>query len=128
MLATKQVVRVEESQVHSRQTNLRVRQQPKEMSLGDRIVIFSAVAISAVSVWFIASVGARIDGLNYSIDNLQSQVQKDAANNASLNAQVDQLSQPSRILSIALGSLHMQYKSPVQVGAPSASPSNPSQH
>lgn len=121
MLATKQTVRVEETQIPSRQPNSRVKARPREMSLRDRIVISAAVAVAAGAVWFLASVGARIDRLNYSIDNLQNQVQQSTAENASLNAQVDQLSQPSRILSIALNKLHLQYKNPIQVGSQSVS-------
>lgn len=119
MLATKQMVRVEEGQVQSRQVNPRVKSRAKEMSLRDRLVIYAAVAVSTVALWYVASAGAKIDQLNYNIDNLQGQVQQAVADNASLTAQVDKLSQPSRILNIALGSLHMQYKNPIQVGSSS---------
>ena len=50
---------------------------------------------------------------------LQTQIQTLSANNASLTAQVDALERPSRILGIAMNELHMQYQTPVQVGAAS---------
>lgn len=115
MLATKQAVRVEE--VHSYvQPSVRGQQrQRNEISLRDRVLISAAILVSAAAVWSIATVGATIDSVNYSVDHLQIAVQKAAAENASLTAQVDQLSQPARILGIAQGKLHMQYKDPVQV-------------
>ncbi|QSO49463.1 hypothetical protein [Alicyclobacillus mengziensis] len=62
-----------------------------------------ACVIAGVAVfWFIATMGARIDAANYKIDNLQSQIQSQTAENASLTAKVDQLKEPSRLLQQAL--------------------------
>lgn len=121
MLAMKQAVRLEETQSYA-QPGIRGQQRRREeMSLHDRVSISAAILVSAIAVWSIATVGAKIDAVNYSVDHLQVAVQKAAAENASLTAQVDQLSQPSRILAIA-GKLGMQYKNPVQVAAQTSQP------
>lgn len=67
--------------------------------------------------WGVANTGAKIDSLNYKIDQLQTNVHTASADNASLTLKVDQLQQPDRILSIAMGQLHMQWASPVHIRA-----------
>jgi cell division protein FtsL len=117
MLATKARIQVEETQSHAQQNRVKKNMHRKDMPLADRVAISAAIVISTVAVWLVASAGARIDRLNYSIDSLNTQLQRSAAQNAALTAQVDQLSQPARILAIALDKLHMQYKDPLQVGS-----------
>ena len=115
MLATKQAYRPEPRETYASEVYPRSQSDSKSWSIRDRVSVFTAIAISAASFWMLAMGGAQIDRMNYNIDTLQSQVQKASAENASLTAQVDELSQPARILNIALNKLHMQYKNPVSL-------------
>ncbi|RIV28208.1 hypothetical protein D2Q93_03015 [Alicyclobacillaceae bacterium I2511] len=88
----------------------------------NRLSMAGCIMGSAAVLWFLAMQNARIDATNYQIDRLQSQVRHQVAENASLSTTVDELKQPSRILAIALGKLHMKYTTPVQVPISSQQP------
>lgn len=65
--------------------------------------VFGTLAVLAFSsAWFVASKGAEIDSLNYQNVDMQMKIQTYAADNASLTAERNQLSTPSRILNAAL--------------------------
>ncbi|QSO53882.1 hypothetical protein JZ785_08810 [Alicyclobacillus curvatus] len=66
------------------------------------VSMWACIIAGVAAFWFIATMGARIDAANYKIDNLQSQIQSQAALNASLTAKVDQLKEPSLLLQKAL--------------------------
>ncbi len=123
MLATKHTAadtqRLNHVEQHHESQRL-TKSRQKQWSFADKVTILGGIVVCTAAVWFLGSVGARIDSMNYSIDSLQSQVQQSAAENASLTAQADSLQQPARILGIALGKLHMQYKPPVQIGSTAA--------
>ncbi len=114
MLAAKQTT-VRETQTRSRQHNQQQTKAHTRSALRDRLSLGLCLVTCVGVGWFIASTGAQIDKLSYSVDNMQTQIQKVQGENASLMSQVDELLQPSRILGIALGRLHMQYADPVQV-------------
>lgn len=94
----------------------------RHWSWPNRLTMAGCILGSAMALWFLAMQNARVDATNYQIDRLQSQVQQQIAENASLSTTVDELKQPSRILAIALGKLHMKYTTPVQVPATSQKP------
>jgi cell division protein FtsL len=94
-------------------------QRPKHVFWQRASIVGCILTCSAV-FWMIANNGAKIDSMNYSIDKMQSQIQKASAENASLTSQVDNLQRPERILGIATGPLHMQYASPVHIQASSS--------
>jgi cell division protein FtsL len=114
MLAVKQTT-VRETQTRSTQHTQAQTRARTRSSLRDRLSLGVCLVTCVGAGWFIASTGARIDKLSYSVDSMQTQIQKTQAENASLTSKVDELMRPSRILGIALGRLHMQYADPVQI-------------
>jgi cell division protein FtsL len=92
--------------------------RPRQQSvLWHRISTLGCITACCAIFWFVANTGAKIDNLNYKIDQLQTSVHTASADNASLSLKVDQLQQPDRILGIAMGQLHMQWASPVHIQA-----------
>ena len=81
----------------------------------NRLSMVLCVAIALGALWVVCAKGALIYSLSYGNVRLQTQIQKVAADNATLTAQVDELERPSRILDIALGKLHMSYANPVRI-------------
>ncbi|MCL6515371.1 cell division protein FtsL [Alicyclobacillus sp.] len=81
----------------------------------DKISTLGCIALSAAVIWWVASQGAAVRQMSNRIDRLQTQIQRATAENASLSAQVDELSKPDRILGIAINQLHMRHASPVQI-------------
>jgi cell division protein FtsL len=92
----------------------------RQYSITNRISMLLCIGICAGIAWFIATTSAKINALNYDVYRLQTQIQKAAATNADLMAQVDKLSQPARIMEIAKNRLHMTYANPVQIGSSSS--------
>lgn len=125
MLAEKQIYKaqsytstVPRSPSHSEQ---RVQSAERnQYSIANRISMLCCIVVCAGIAWLVATTSAKINALNYDVYRLQTQIQKAAATNADLTAQVDKLSQPARILEIAKNRLHMTYANPVQIGAGSA--------
>ena len=101
----------ERVQIHSTRATAR---QSEE--LFNRVSMVACLAIAIGAIWFVCVQGAQIYNMSYGNVKLQSQMQKLAANNASLTAQVDELERPSRILDIAMNKYHMQYANPVRIG------------
>lgn len=75
------------------------------------VSLWGCILLGGALFWWIAGQGAKIDAANYQIDHLQTAIQQQQAENASLTTQVDSLLQPSRILSIAT-QLGAHYASP----------------
>jgi cell division protein FtsB len=83
------------------------------------VITVLAILLAASSVWFLTNRDAKIHSLDYSIDQLQGQVQQMNAANAWMSAQVDEMQEPTHILNIAVGQLHMQFAAPVHISADS---------
>lgn len=81
----------------------------------NKLSMVLCVAVALGALWFVCAKGALIYSLSYGNVRLQTQIQKMAADNATLTAQVDELERPSRILDIALNKLHMYYANPVRI-------------
>jgi cell division protein FtsL len=89
------------------------------VSVWNRVSAFACIGTCTAVLWFMASTGARINAVNDRIDQAQLQIQTVTANNASLTATVDKLTQPTRILSYATNQLHMKYANPITIVASS---------
>jgi cell division protein FtsL len=81
----------------------------------NKLSMVLCVAVALGAMWVVCTKGALIYSLSYGNVKLQTQIQKMAADNATLTAQVDELERPSRILNVALGKLHMHYANPVRI-------------
>ncbi len=80
-----------------------------------RLSMVGCILVAFGALWFVCTKGAEVYSVSYENVKLQTQIQRLAANNASLTAQVDELERPARILTIALNKLHMQYAEPVRI-------------
>jgi cell division protein FtsL len=87
----------------------------RRVPLQDSIVSLACIAIPFAVVWLLTGQDVKIHRMTYAIDQLQGQVQQTGISNADLSAEVDELTQPARILNIAVGELHMQFASPLQI-------------
>lgn len=87
----------------------------QKVPLHDSVVTLVCIAIPFALVWLLTAQDAKIHRMTYAIDQLQGQVQQTGISNADLSANVDKLTEPARILHIALGELHMQFASPLQI-------------
>ncbi|MBX5435594.1 MAG: septum formation inhibitor [Alicyclobacillaceae bacterium] len=87
----------------------------------NRVSAVLCIAFGTAVMWAVAGQAAAVERINDHIGQLRSEIAKTEAVNASLTAQVDQLTRPSRILGIAMGRLHMRYANPVQIPAGSSS-------
>ncbi|KPV45313.1 hypothetical protein [Alicyclobacillus ferrooxydans] len=115
------VARVTTSQafpIESPSIDTRVRTAPAPVRKFNMASMWFCIGVAVAAFWFIASFGAKIDATNYQIDNLQTQIKAQTAENASLTASVARLKEPSRILSIALGAGE-KYANPVTITATS---------
>lgn len=88
-----------------------------EVSLWDRATAFGCIGIATAILWVIAGVGGKISSTNNQIYQLQMTMQSVSATNATLTAQVDNLTRPTRILNVALNQLHMHYANPIVIPA-----------
>lgn len=96
----------------------RVRTAPAPVRKFNMASMWLCIGVVVAAFWFVASFGAKIDSANYQIDNLQSQIKAQTAENASLTAKVARLQEPSRILGIALGAGE-KYANPVTISTTS---------
>ncbi|MCL6637742.1 MAG: cell division protein FtsL [Alicyclobacillus sp.] len=94
--------------------------RPQAFSWWDWISTCGCLLVSLLVLWHVASTSAQIATLNTQVDQLQQQIRQVSADNASLTAQVDTLSKPSRILQIAVNKLHMKYTAPLEIATGSA--------
>lgn len=117
-LANESVARVTTSQAYPLETGRRAESQVEKAPVRkfNMISMWASVAVAVAAFWYIAGFGARIDSTNYQIDRLQSQIKVQTAENASLNAKVNTLKQPSRILQFALNHGY-GYANPVTISA-----------
>lgn len=104
-LANESVARELRTTVVPRETrsyDARVQRQAKaKVGRLNLISMWSCILFCGAVFWFIAGQGAKIDAVNYQIDNLTTQIQQKSAENASLTTKVDALMQPARILDFA---------------------------
>lgn len=115
MLAMKSNAESYRVQTEERYVSRSRRVDEKKSERLNKVSMVLCVAIALSALWFVCAKGALIYSMSYGNVKLQTQIQKMAADNASLTAQVDELERPSRILNIALGKLHMQYANPVRI-------------
>lgn len=122
MAAVQEQIRMSQmdsTRAEAQQGSRDVRQERAGRSAASRVFngisLFTCCVASFVSVWLVATKGADLYKLSYANTNLQSQIKQQSAENATLNADVDQLKQPSRILKVAMNELHMQYKKPLLI-------------
>lgn len=94
----------------------RVRQEAVSL-VKERLLLLSALVFVTVIVMVIITRFASIMVNNYELQNLQASINAQNSRNASLQAQVDQLSSPTRILGFAQGVLNMKPAAPIEVGA-----------
>jgi|GEM_PF-6428489 len=94
------------------------RQQTRTKSFFDKVSMFGCIAVTVAAFWFLAGNSAKVDAMNQSLAKMQSTISQVSAENAALQTKVDELRRPSRILSIALGQLHMKYATPVNINTP----------
>lgn len=104
-LANESVARELRTTVVPRETrsyDARVQRQAKaKVGRLNLISMWACILFCGAVFWFIAGQGAKIDAVNYQIDNLTTQIQQKSAENASLTTKVDALMQPARILDFA---------------------------
>ncbi|MBX6352177.1 MAG: septum formation initiator family protein [Thermoflavifilum sp.] len=81
----------------------------------DKLTVGVSFAVCVAVLWFLAAQAAAMWRLNDQVSQLQRQIRTAQAQNVQLTTQVDQLSQPSRILDIALNKLHMRYAQPISI-------------
>jgi cell division protein FtsL len=91
------------------------------LSRWDKVSIALSFALCTGMLWFLGAQAAAVLRLNDEIASLQQQIRTVQADNAALAEKVDELSQPSRILDIALNKLHMRYAQPIAIPASNAS-------
>jgi len=118
MLAVKESVDYASSRVAQpidRRRAAPVVERARGLSWTDKFAIAASIAFCMSAGWYVAGAGAKIDLLNASIDRIQTQIQRTAADNASLSTQVDELKSPSRILGIVMGRFKGQFAHPVQI-------------
>lgn len=90
------------------------------VSVMNRVTAFLCIGAVTAVLWFVAGVGARIQSINDNIYNTQLKIQTMTADNAALASQVDRLTNPTRIINLALNQYHMTYSKPIviQAGTP----------
>ncbi|MDP9728385.1 septum formation initiator family protein [Alicyclobacillus tolerans] len=93
---------------------------PWREAIGNMANMALCAAVAVGAMWFLANRGAAAYSQTYSNVQLQTEISQMAAENASLNAEVDSLERPSRILSTALNKLHMVHANPIQISANSS--------
>lgn len=83
----------------------------------NRVTAFLCIGAVTAVLWFVAGVGARIQSINDNIYKTQLKIQTTTADNAALASQVDQLTNPTRIINLALNQYHMKYSKPIVIAA-----------
>ncbi|GMA61845.1 hypothetical protein NZD89_19195 [Alicyclobacillus fastidiosus] len=82
--------------------NQRVREETRRRTrLFQRVSLGLCCTVSFVAVWVVAAKGASVYSMSYQNSRLQSQIQQQEADNATLSAQVAKEKDPSNILSKA---------------------------
>ncbi|WP_027963099.1 cell division protein FtsL [Halalkalibacillus halophilus] len=68
---------------------------------GEKVLYTAGVSIMAIVATFVVSYSSSVDSLNRDMQNLNAEVQEVQSKNVTLQAEVQELSNPNRILTIA---------------------------
>ncbi|QQE80699.1 hypothetical protein [Alicyclobacillus sp. SO9] len=117
MLAVKSNYSAERQRVSQpqRQQNRDTSVRRSPAGLLDKLSIGAAIVLVLGVFWMLAGNAAKVNVMNHSVAQLQSQVSTVSAQDAALNTQVDELERPSRILSLALNKYHMKHANAVHI-------------
>lgn len=117
MLATKSYLATQPERESLGVERVSTREQARALprhSFWDRASLFGCIALCAAIGWFLAASSAQVATANQTINQLKTEIQQVSATNASYTAELATLTQPSRILKVALG-MHMVHANPVEI-------------